>query len=713
MPRISGYDELAFVFPVFLVKTFHTQIISHFESKINRFVVYFENIFCYNKKKQRSGLMKYDIKKLTLEEKMKLLTGKNSWELETANGKLPNVFLSDGPHGLRMWDTEKKETKKATAMPNIVVVANSWDKELAYLDGATIADDCIEKGADVLLAPGVNIKRTPLCGRNFEYFSEDPYLAGTLAKAYIEGVQSKGVGTSLKHYCANNREYDRFYQSSEIDERTLREIYLPAFEIAVTAQPWTVMCSYNPINGVWASENKWLLTDILRNEFAFDGVIVSDWGAVHNSWKAVKAGLDLEMPYRDKAYEEIKDGYEKGYLTEEEIDTRVQKILELMEKVESDKKVVTTTKEERHENAVKVAHGGIVLLKNEDNLLPLKGGNILLNGTLEYMGGGGSAFVQTDYKPRSLKEELASALGERARVSVSNFGMNSELYLHGARNAYQDAYEKDAVVLCVGNNTHIESESHDRAGIRLSCTQEDLILNTAKVNKNVIVVIFAGSAIDVSPWVDKVKAVLFAGFSGEGTLQAVADIISGKVNPSGKLSETFPLCLADTPTGDTRGDGFVDCYQEGIFVGYRWYDKYEKAVAFPFGHGLSYASFKYSDLEICKKSETDYEVSYTVTNTSRVDGKEVSQVYVRDVFAMVTRPNKELKGFEKTFIKAGESKRVTITLNARSFAYYSIPLKKWYVENGDFEILVGASARDIRLTGKIKIELPENEQVTH
>ncbi len=656
--------------------------------------------------------MKYDIKNLTLEEKMKLLAGRNRWQLETANGKLPDVFLSDGPHGLRMRDMEKEETKKATAMPNIVVLANSWDRELAYLDGATIADDCIENGADVLLAPGVNIKRTPLCGRNFEYFSEDPYLAGTLAKAYIEGVQSKGVGTSLKHYCANNREYDRLYQSSELDERTLREIYLPAFEIAVTAQPWTVMCSYNPVNGVWASENKWLLTDILRNEFGFDGVVVSDWSAIHNSWKAVKAGLDLEMPYRDKAYEEIKDGYEKGYLTEEEIDARVQKILQLMEKVGNDKKVITTTKEKRHENAVKIAQEGCVLLKNEDNLLPLKGGNILVNGTRDYMGGGGSAFVQTDYKPRSLKEELAEKLGDRATVNVSRMDMNANLFLHGVRNAYQDAYEKDAVVLCVGNHTGRESEGYDRDSLRLSCTQEDLILNTAKVNENVIVVIFAGSAIDVSPWVDKVKAVLFAGFGGEGTLQAVANILSGKVNPSGKLSETFPLCLADTPTGDRRGDGFVDCYQEGIFVGYRWYDKYEKEVAFPFGHGLSYASFEYSGLEIEKISETDYEVSYTVTNTSSVDGKEVSQVYVRDVFAMVTRPDKELKGFEKTHLKAGESKRVTVVLNARSFAYYSIPLKKWYVENGDFEILVGASSRDIRLKGKITMALPDNEQVT-
>ena len=656
--------------------------------------------------------MKYQLIDFTLEEKMKLLTGKNSWQLYTANGKVRDVFLSDGPHGLRMRDTETNATKKATAMPNLVVVANTWDKELAYLDGATIADDCIEKGADVLLAPGVNIKRTPLCGRNFEYFSEDPYLAGILAKSYIEGVQSKGVGTSLKHFCANNREYDRFFQSSEVDERTLREIYLPAFEIAVQAKPWTVMCSYNPINGVWASENKWLLKDILRDEFGFDGLIVSDWSAVHNRSKALKATLDLEMPYREQAYEELKRDYANGFITEAEIDERVVKVLELIKKTDNDKKIVTTTKDERHQTAVKIAREGCVLLKNDDGILPLKGGNILVNGCIDNLGGGGSAFVQTDYAPRPFKEVLAEKLGERATVNASDMLIIPNREIFNSRSAYQDAYQKDAVVLCVSTSANIESEGFDRTTLRLTAPQEDLILNTAKVNKNVIVVIFAGSAIDVSPWIDKVKAVVFAGFNGEGGQEAVADILSGKTCPSGKLSETFPLCLADTPTGEERGDGFVDLYKEGVFVGYRWYDAMKKDVAFPFGHGLSYAQFEYSDLEILKKSETDYEIAYTVTNTSNVDGKEISQVYVRDVFAMVSRPNKELKGFEKTLIKAGESKRVRIPLDYRSFAYYSIPLKKWYVENGDFEILVGASSRDIRLKGTIHVSLPNETQAT-
>ncbi|MBQ8295693.1 MAG: glycoside hydrolase family 3 C-terminal domain-containing protein [Clostridia bacterium] len=657
--------------------------------------------------------MKCDIKTLTLEEKIKLLTGKNCWQSETASGKLPDVFFSDGPHGLRKIDIETEATEKATVMPSLVVLANTWDVELARLDGATIADDCIEKGADVLLAPGINIKRTPLCGRNFEYFSEDPFLAGTLAKAYIEGVQSKGIGTSLKHYCVNNREYDRFYQSSELDERTLREIYLPAFEIAVQAQPWTVMCSYNPINGVWASENKWLLNDVLREEFGFEGVIISDWGAVHNSWRAMKATLDLEMPYRPQAYQELKVGFEKGYITEAEIDARVEKILQLMEKTQNDKKVVTTTKEQRHQNALKIARSGIVLLKNEENILPLKQGSILVLGSFYGMGGGGSALGQTEYCPRSLREELAERLAGKCEVVNGFAKVDNKNWATGMRFAAQEAYGKDVVVICVGNNEQIESEAFDRTTLRLSATQEDMIINTAKVNKNVIVVVTAGSAVDMSAWIDKVKAVVFAGFGGEAASEAVADVLAGNVCPSGKLSETFPLNLADTPTGENRGDGFVDEYREGIFVGYRWYDKKEKEVLFPFGYGLSYAKFEYFDLKLEKKGATEYDVVYMVKNVSDTDGQETSQVYVRDVFAMVSRPEKELKGFTKTALKAGESKQVRVSLDARAFAYYSMPLKKWYVENGEFEILVGASSRDIRLTETISIELPDDEQVTH
>ena len=653
-----------------------------------------------------------DIKSLTLCEKLRLLTGRNTWQLETANGKLPDVFLSDGPHGLRMQDIQTNQTKKATAMPTLSLLANTWDTDLAYLDGQTIADDCIENGADVLLAPGVNIKRTPLCGRNFEYFSEDPYLAGMMAKAYIEGVQNKGVGTSLKHFCLNNREYDRSFQTSEVDERALHEIYLPAFEIAIKAKPWTVMCSYNPINGIWAAENKKMLKGVLRDQLGFDGVIVSDWYAVHQSARAVKATLDLEMPYRDNAFEELKLAYESGYLTDEEIDERVEKVLKLIEKVSTAKKKVEFTKEQRHENAVKIAREGIVLLKNEGEILPLKGGKILFAGPFSgcnAFGGFGSSEVQTDYKIRHIKDEVADRLPS-AEIFASAGGVDAGLRVGKIKEVFKSAYSADTVVLCVGTGNMTEGESWDRTTLRLTPPQEDLILGVAKVNKNVVVVLHAGSAVDMSPWIDKVKGVVLLGLSGEGGQQAIADILTGKACPCGKLSETYPISLSDTPTGEDRGNGFAERYNEGIFVGYRYYDYNEKEVLFPFGYGLSYAKFEYFNLKIEKKSETDYEVSYDIENTSETDGKEISQVYVRDVFSMVLRPVKELKGFAKTSIRAGERKRVSIKLNARSFAYYNTALDKWHIENGDFEVLVGASSRDIRLVGKIKIELPFDGQ---
>lgn len=663
----------------------------------------------------------YDIKNLTLEEKLGLLAGKNDWQISNANGKLPDVFLADGPHGLRMHDLEKPidgpdkyDTKRATAMPNFCVLANTWDVELAYLDGQTIADECIENDADVLLAPGVNIKRTPLCGRNFEYFSEDPYLSGMLAKSFIEGVQDKGIGTSVKHFYANNREYDRSYQTSELDERTAREIYLPAFEIALEAKPWTVMCAYNPINGVWASENRKALNDLLRKEFGFDGLIMSDWGAVHQSARAVKATLDLEMPYRKEAFSELKTAYESGYLTEQEIDERVEKVLALMEKVSTAKKAVSTTKEERHQNAVKIATEGIVLLKNEENILPLKGGKVLFAGPyadVNCYGGFGSSKVVSEYTPKPLKDEVASRLDD-VETSNSRSWFPAELRMMLMKDTSQRAYEADTVVLCVGTGEELEGESFDRVSLRLPAPQEDLILNTAKINKNIVVVLHAGSAVDMSAWIDKVKAVVLLGFAGEGGQEAIADILTGKACPCGKLAESYPLCLEDTPTGANRGDGFVERYSEGVFVGYRYYDTYEKEVLFPFGHGLSYADFRYSDLEIQKLGDTDYEVSFNVTNLSSWEAKEISQVYVKDVFSSVSRPVKELKGFAKTALSAGETKRVSIKLNARAFAYYSVVLDDWHVENGDFEILVGSSSRDIRLCGKIKVQLPFEQQYT-
>ena len=667
--------------------------------------------------------MKYNVKDFTIEEKMRLICGRDWWSLTTANGKLPELYVTDGPCGLRhnveeVKDGVKKRTtvNDTTQFPAPVVLANSWNPEVARLTGAAIADECIEKNMDVLLAPGLNIKRTPLCGRNFEYFSEDPYLAGEMGKAYVEGVQSKGVGACIKHFCTNNREYERHHQSSEVDERTLREIYLPAFEKALEAKPWSVMCAYNPVNGVYASENSYLLNDILRKEFGFDGIVISDWYAVRNSARAAKAGLDLEMPYRDKAYEQVKEAYDSGWLKEEEIDILVERILSFIEKKEDADltKKSTMTPDDRHKLAVEAALEGAVLLKNEDEILPLKGGKILVTGLGHDCppAGGGSSCVEPAVKPLSLAEALSQKLGAKGSVVTDNSIFRYSGKMVRGNHVPFVAYDVDTVVFAIGNDKTIEYEECDRTHIKLSQAAEEMLIAASKVNKNIIVILNTGSAVDISAWVDKVKAVIYAGFSGEGGYEAIADLLTGAVSPSGKLTETFPISLEDTPTGTYRGDGFVDRYSEGIFVGYRYYDTFDKPVRYPFGHGLSYAEFKYSDLEVTKISETEYDVSFTVENISGIAGKEVAQLYVKDVFASVSRPEKELKAFTKISLAPNESKRVTLKLDSRAFAYYNLPLHKWYVENGAFEILVGSSSRDIRLTKRIDIALPKEEQTT-
>jgi len=658
--------------------------------------------------------MKYDLKDLTIEEKLKLLTGKDEWRINDLNGKLPEVFLSDGPNGLRK--CVGGNTVRATAMPNVSVLANSWDKQSAFLDGATIADDCIENDVDVLLAPGVNIKRTPLNGRNFEYFSEDPYLAGTMAASYIEGVQESGVGTSLKHYCANNREYDRRFRTSEIDERALNEIYVKPFEIAVNAKPWSVMCSYNLVNGVLMSEHKKLLKGVLRDKLGYDGLIVSDWGAVRNHVNAVKASLDLRMPYSSNAYEDLKVAYDKGELTEAEIDFCVLNVLRLVEKVEKNKKKTTKySKIERHENAVNIAKEGIVLLKNEGDILPLdKSRSVTVCGkfaTNPPIGGGGSAHALTEFNQTSLAELISEKLNTKVEIGTSMVGCSyssmksAKDYYVNVKGDYEKIYGSDVAVICVGEEAPSVSEFYDRQSIKLPLEQEEFILSASELNENVIVLVYAGSAIDMSAWIDRVKAVVYVGFAGEGVNQALSSILVGETNPSGKLAETFPNSLEDTFTGSDLGDKNVEWYNDGVFVGYRYYDKASVNVAFPFGHGLSYSKFEYSDICVKKLGKTDYEVSYNVTNVSSVDGKEVSQVYVKEILPLVIRPEKELKAYSKDLIKAGQTKRISVKLDYSSFAYYSTALDKWQIDGGAFEIMVGSSSRDIRLKEKIKIQI--------
>lgn len=656
--------------------------------------------------------MNYDINHLTFEEKLRLLTGKDFWQTYDANGKLDSVFMSDGPNGLRKCDGE--HTEESIAMPCISALANSWSEETVFTDSATIADECAEKGVDILLAPGVNIKRTPLCGRNFEYFSEDPYLSGILAKAYIRGLQENGVGACIKHFCCNNREYDREFISSEADERTLREIYVRPFEIALEAEPWLVMCSYNPVNGIYASENKKILKDLLRKRLGFSGVIVSDWGAVHNSYKALKATLDLRMAFDERAYGELKTAYERGLITDAEINFSADNLLRLLEKVQNAKKErrkVRFSVAERRERALSVARESIVLLKNEGALPLDPRKSVYVAGGFSSdppYGGGGSSKVRTTFKSEPLARLICERTGAKTgfRQHFSDDGMFAEKCL------LESAAAADRVVLCVGEDERKNREGADRITLRLSEVQENAIKMVGKVNKNVTVVVYAGGAIDMSPWIHSVNAVVYAGFCGETVNLAVADILTGKVCPSGKLAETFPLSIADTVAYPYEPNGYYDRYEDGIFVGYRRYDRDGKEVLFPFGYGLSYANFVYSDLVVRKAGETSFTLSFDVENLSSVSGKEVVQVYVKDIVSSVSRPEKELKGFVKKLIEAGKKERITIRLEADAFAFYSAALDEWYVENGDYEIQIGSSSRDIRLKARVKIELPLESQYT-
>lgn len=657
---------------------------------------------------------------LSIQDRIKLLTGKETFTTQDLDGKLKSYVLEDGPHGVKGLG----ENKRATALPCLQNLGNSWSLESAKLMGQVIAEECILNNVDVILAPGVNIKRVPTCGRNFEYYSEDPLLSGLLAKSFIEAVQKKGIGATLKHFCANNREYARFTVSAEVDERTLREVYMKAFRIALDAKPWLVMCSYNPVNGWYASENRWLLKEVLRDELGFDGVIVSDWSAVHDRAKCLKATLDLEMPYEKRSQKNMEDALARGFITEAEINESCARILELYDKIEANRylRKVDTTVDDRHNIAVKILEEGIVLLKNDDDILPLKKKcKIAVIGEISKkpeMYGGGSSSMEgfCEYKQKPLSELLSEFLPEcdvkyyNAYNNIDFLGHKNREFL--GKTAIKAAYESDLAIVCVGNNATVESECFDRENIKLPVIHEDILNRVCDVNKNVVVIVTAGSCIDMSGFKDRVKAIIYTGFGGEATNEALADILIGKVCPSGKLSETFINKMEDNPTCFSKGNNFVERYAEGVNVGYKYYAKNNIPVQFPFGYGLSYAKFEYSDLKIEKKGEAEYLISYNVKNISDVDAKEISQVYVKDVFAMVDVPSLSLAAFAKTEIKAGETKRISHLLDKNVFEYYSTVKKDWYIENGYFEILIGASSQDIRLSERINIELDEDGQNT-
>lgn len=656
------------------------------------------------------------VAQMTLEEKAAMCSGADFWHTEAVERLgIPASMVSDGPHGLRKQDQEGdhlgvNESIKAVCFPAGCGTAASFNRELLNKMGETLGNECQAEGVSVILGPAVNIKRSPLCGRNFEYYSEDPLVASEMAGALIHGVQSKNVGTSIKHFLANNQETRRMSSDSRIDERTLNEIYLAAFEGAVKKEkPWTVMCSYNKINGVYAAENHKYLTETLRDKWGFDGYVMSDWGAVNNRVEDLKAGLDLEMPSSNGVNDKLIVGaVESGELSEEVLDTAVERILNIVFRYEENRdKSAFFDRDKDHELARKVAEETIVLLKN-DGVLPLSE-----QDEIAFIGkyamkpryqGGGSSHINSHKITSALDAvrgmgNISFAMGFDDKEDKTNEKLLAE--------AVETAKKAKVAVVFAGLPDAFESEGFDRQHMRMPDCQNELIEKVAAVQPNTIVVLHNGSPVEM-PWADKVKGIVEAYLGGQAVGGAVCDILFGRVNPSAKLPETFPLKLEDNPSYLSYiGEGDMVEYREGIFVGYRYYDKKKMDVLFPFGYGLSYTTFAYSNLKVDKESIKDTDtmtVSVDVTNTGKMAGKEVVQLYVADKESTVIRPVKELRDFAKVELAPGETKTVSFTLGKRAFAYYSVKLHDWHVETGEFDIMIGQSSRDIVLTKTVTVE---------
>lgn len=655
------------------------------------------------------------IAKMTLEEKAGLCSGADFWHTKAVERLgVPASMVSDGPHGLRKQDVEgdhlgMNDSIKAVCFPAGCGTAASFNRELITTMGEALGNECQAEGVSVILGPAVNIKRSPLCGRNFEYYSEDPLVASEMAGSLIKGVQNKNVGTSIKHFLANNQEHRRMSSSSEVDERTLREIYLAAFEGAVVNQkPWTVMCSYNKINGVYAAENEEYLTKVLRKEWGFEGYVMSDWGAVNARVEDLAAGLDLEMPSTNGINDKlIVEAVQAGTLKEEVVDLACERILNIVYRYEENRdKTAVFDRDKDHEIARKVAEETIVLLKNED-ILPLKE-----NQEVVFIGkyakapryqGGGSSHINS----HKVTSAVEAAAGMSNVTFVQGFD-DKEDKLDEAllAEAVEAAKKANVAVIFAGLPDSFESEGFDRSHMSMPNCQNELIKRVAEVQPNTVVVLHNGSPVEM-PWVNEVKGILEAYLSGQAVGGACVDILFGKVNPSAKLPETFPIKLEDNPSYLYYfGEKDKVEYREGVFVGYRYYDTKKMEVLFPFGYGLSYTTFEYSNLTVSSDSITDQDtvkVSVDVKNTGNVAGKEVIQLYVCDKVSTVIRPVKELKEFAKVELQPGETKTVTFELGNRAFAYWSVELHDWHVESGEFEILIGKSSRDITLSKTIEV----------
>lgn len=656
------------------------------------------------------------ISKMTIEEKAALCTGASSWTTTPIERLgVPEMFVADGPHGLRRQPESHEMGAKslpATCFPTASLLAATWDVDLVTSMGKALAEECLAQKVAIVLGPGVNMKRSPLGGRNFEYYSEDPFLAGEIAAAFINGVQSKGVGTSLKHFAANNQEYQRFSISAEIDKRTLREIYLTAFEKAVKqAKPWSVMCSYNKLNGTLVSQNHHLLTKILKEEWGFEGLVVSDWGAVKDRVAAMKAGLDWEMPGpKPKRVQEVVDAVRSGKLDISVLDECVRRILNIVYRSLQTSKNGSFDLDLHHEQARKIASEGMVLLKN-NGILPLKStGKIAVIGrsavNAHFQGGGSSHINPT--KVSVPLDELKKAAPKAEFTYCEGYPADDASRPELIEEAVKLAGAADVALLYIALPTFKESEGYDRVDMDLTAQQVKLIQAVSLAQPNTVVILNNGAPITISPWMEPVAAILEAYMMGQAGGAAIADILFGKVNPSGKLAETFPIRVEDTPAYlNWPGDMGVVRYGEGLYIGYRHYDAKKLAVSFPFGYGLSYTTFEYKNPSVDKTSFKDVdglEVSVEVTNTGKVAGKEVVQVYVHDHKSTLHRPLKELKGFAKVALQPGETKKVTITLDFRAFAFYHPEYSQWITEDGDFDILIAASSRDIRHTLTVALQ---------
>lgn len=700
------------------------------------------------KKTSEKSNMQEVIDSLSLAEKIRLLNGVGSWYTYDANGKLPVVMMTDGPHGLRKQGKEQNiadinDSVQSTCFPTASCVANSWDLDIIKEMSGEIANQALKEEIGIVLGCGVNIKRSPMCGRNFEYFSEDPLLAGSLAAAYVDGMQAKNVGTSIKHFCCNNQETRRQSSDSIVDERALREIYLRPFEIAIrNTQPTTIMASYNKINGSYACMNKELITDVVRNEWGFKGAVISDWGASVNVVECIKAGLDLAMPdsggYQPNL---LQKAFDDGLITEEQINHSVANVIELILRVAKNPKVeVDYTK--AHELAKKIAVNSAVLLKNE-GMLPLspKQKEIVIIGQMademRFQGGGSShinAFVGKNviqsFKDAGYNVHYAAAYPSDNLVETTS----PEEFLRLAQEAVALAKEAEVkklpVILFCGLTNRTEGEGFDRKDMRLPAEQLNVIKKIIQMNKNIIVVTFGGSPFSI-PFVNEVSSILHMYLAGEAVGQACVELLTGKVNPSGKLAESYPFSEKDVPSKSTWGKEIPAIeYRESIFTGYRFYDTFKIPVQYEFGFGLSYTKFTYTGLEISSttfdatdansaignvgatcgyasatsKSKKNLKIKFTVKNSGKVAGAEVVQIYVKNPKCNYLRPSKELRAFTKVYLEPGKSKKVAVELDAKAFSLYDVNSKEYVAPTGSYEIQICSSLSDVKLKKVIKVK---------